>query len=100
VLGAHDLLHDAQLVARGFWQRLSRPYIGEHYAPAAPYRLDGRVPPIAWPAPTLGEHNATVLGGVLGLDADARAALEARGIIGTRARADAPGPANEQRTSG
>ena len=35
-------------------------------------------------APTFGEHNERVLGGVLGLSPDELRELEAEGVIGTR----------------
>ena len=41
--------------------------------------------PIRTPAPTLGEHNAEVLAEVLHLPPAEIAALEASGIIGTKA---------------
>ena len=36
------------------------------------------------PAPTLGQHNADVLSGELGIGADKLAELERDGVIGTR----------------
>jgi crotonobetainyl-CoA:carnitine CoA-transferase CaiB-like acyl-CoA transferase len=36
-------------------------------------------------APTLGQHNASVLGDLLGLDTASIAALTEKGVIGTRA---------------
>jgi hypothetical protein len=79
------LLHDPHLAARGFWAQAERRFVGAHVLPRAPYALDGRRPAVSLPAPTLGEHNAEVLGGVLGMGAAEVAALEADGIIGTRA---------------
>jgi hypothetical protein len=38
--------------------------------------------PVRWPAPTMGQFNREVLGGVLGLDDAAIAALAERGVIG------------------
>jgi crotonobetainyl-CoA:carnitine CoA-transferase CaiB-like acyl-CoA transferase len=85
VYAAQDLLGDPQLVASGFWRRVERRFIGSHITPLAPYRLDGRTPPLRNPAPTLGEYNAAVLTGELGLSGDEITALETAGVIGTRA---------------
>lgn len=79
-----DLVDDPQLRARGFWQMLDREYVGVQPNPVPPYR-EGIDPfPIEAPAPTLGQHNDDVLGGLLGLNGAALADLERRGIIGTR----------------
>ncbi|MBI3375467.1 MAG: CoA transferase [Betaproteobacteria bacterium] len=85
VLAAEDLLRDPQLAAAGTWRRAERKYIGSHIVPLAPYRLDGSAPPLHRPAPTLGEHNAEILGGELGLAACELDELAAAGVIGTRA---------------
>ncbi|HUB15283.1 MAG TPA: CoA transferase [Acetobacteraceae bacterium] len=87
---AHQLPDDPQLREAGFWQWLERPFIGRHLVPAAPYRLDGAPPPLARPAPTLGQHNQEVLGERLGLGAAELERLERTYVIGTRAavRAD------------
>ena len=82
---AHDLPNDPQLLAAGFWQWLERPFIGRHVVPLAPYRLDGVPPPLARPAPTLGQHNQDVLSERLGLDAVEFERLERQRVIGTRA---------------
>ena len=80
------LVRDPQLVARGFWQPVDRAWLGHHAQPSAPFREAGQGPfPVRRPAPLLGEDNAAVLGGLLGLSADALAALAAAGIIGTEA---------------
>ena len=74
-----------QVQARGFYEPVEHPLAGTHRFPAMPARF-GRQPDrwFARPAPTLGEHNAEVLGGLLGVDDDELARLEAAQIIGTR----------------
>lgn len=73
-----------QVNARGFYEPVEHPLAGTHRFPAIPVRF-GRQPD-RWftrPAPMLGEHNAEVLGDLLGLDGDDLARLEAAQIIGT-----------------
>ena len=84
VTPAHALLEDQGLLAAGFWRRAERRYVGSHVVPKPPYSLAGVAPPLNRPAPTLGEHNASVLSRVLGLAADDIASLERDGIIGDR----------------
>ena len=74
-----------QVNARGFYEAVEHPLAGTHRFPAFPVRF-GRQPDrwFARPAPTLGEHNAEVLGGLLGVDEEELARLEAAQIIGTR----------------
>ncbi|WP_431305551.1 CoA transferase [Sediminicoccus sp. BL-A-41-H5] len=80
------LRSDPHLAARGFWQAAERPFLGRHKLPSAPFRPLGGAPlPITRAAPTLGQDNAAILGGLLRLDAARLAALEADGIIGTEA---------------
>lgn len=80
------IVDDPHLVAREFWPRVERAYIGTQPQPLPPYRMNGRVLPVRRPAPTLGEHNAEVLGGRLGLDEVALRRLNDEGVIGTEAR--------------
>lgn len=80
------LARDPQLRERGFWQGTERAWLGRHDQPSAPFREAGRGPyPVRRPAPTLGEDNAAVLSGLLGLSAARLAELEAGGIIGAEA---------------
>ena len=74
-----------QVQARGFFEAVEHPLAGTHRFPAFPVRF-GRQPDrwFARPAPTLGEHNAEVLGGLLGVDEEELTRLEAAQIIGTR----------------
>jgi crotonobetainyl-CoA:carnitine CoA-transferase CaiB-like acyl-CoA transferase len=54
--------------------------------PGQPFRSE-RIPQwLRTPAPRIGEHNARVIGGLLGLGADELRALDADGVIGTRPR--------------
>ncbi|WP_424812290.1 CoA transferase [Roseococcus sp. YIM B11640] len=81
-----ELRQDPHLAARGFWQERERAFIGTHTLPSAPLRMQGGPPlDIRRPAPTLGQHNAAVLGGMLGISPAEIEALEAAGIIGTEA---------------
>jgi crotonobetainyl-CoA:carnitine CoA-transferase CaiB-like acyl-CoA transferase len=72
-----------QLSARGFFERLEHPVVGDQPFAALPFRFASVDRWLTRPAPTMGEHNAEVLGGELGLSDDELAALEAAGVIGT-----------------
>jgi crotonobetainyl-CoA:carnitine CoA-transferase CaiB-like acyl-CoA transferase len=76
-------LDDPQMRARGFFEAVDNPLVGEQYYPTWPVRLSGG-PVRVWaaPAPTLGQHTAEVLG-ELGIDAAELARLEAEHVIGT-----------------
>jgi crotonobetainyl-CoA:carnitine CoA-transferase CaiB-like acyl-CoA transferase len=78
-----EMLEDQQLVARGFVQHVEREYIGRHPEPSLPFRGDDGVIPIRFAAPTLGQFNAEVLMGDLGLSQAEYSELERSGIIGT-----------------
>jgi crotonobetainyl-CoA:carnitine CoA-transferase CaiB-like acyl-CoA transferase len=84
VYDARDLLADPHLAARGFWQMTERAYVGRQPGPVPPYRAGEQPYRIDTPAPTLGEHNRRVLGGLLGLDAAELARLARLGVIGER----------------
>jgi len=80
-----DLYQDPHLVARGFWQTVDRAYIGPHPHSSLAFREGTEPYPIGFPAPTLGQFNAEVLGGLLGLSPAELARLAAAGVIGTEA---------------
>ena len=89
-----DLDRDPHLVARGFWHRVNRPFIGDHWQSSPAFRDADSAPAPRLLAPTLGEHNADILGGLLGLSVQQIDALAAAEIIGTvpkprRAQGDA-----------
>ena len=75
---------DEQMRARGFWQPIVHPVVGEIDYPAWPVRYSNRPdPPGRSPAPLLGQHTAEVLG-ELGISDEELEALRAAGIIGDR----------------
>ena len=89
-----DLDKDPHLLARGFWHRVDRPFIGPHWQSSAAWREGPNAYPIRRVAPTLGQDNASILIGMLGLDATDLARFADADIIGTvpkprRAQGDA-----------
>lgn len=79
-----EMLTDPHLLATGFIQNIDRAFIGPHPQPSMPLR-EGSLPyAVRSPAPTLGQHNREVLGGILGLSDNELGELSRDGIIGTR----------------
>lgn len=74
---------DPQLAARGYFETCTHPVVGTHPIPSVPFRLAGVERWIRSPAPTLGEHNRTILREMLGMSDAEIAALEAKEVIGT-----------------
>jgi crotonobetainyl-CoA:carnitine CoA-transferase CaiB-like acyl-CoA transferase len=84
VVNAYDADKDEQMNARGFWEPVEHPLVGELRYPGWPMRLTPG--PERWyrtPAPLLGEHNDEVLA-ALGVTPEVRAALRADRVIGDR----------------
>lgn len=80
---AHEL---EQPRSRGFFETIDRPIVGPHEMWGMPVKALER-PEWVWqqrPAPTLGEHNDEVLGGIAGLSAEELDALRAASVIGDR----------------
>jgi crotonobetainyl-CoA:carnitine CoA-transferase CaiB-like acyl-CoA transferase len=75
-----ELLNDPSLHERGIMQVIQHPTTGEVTVPAWPVRFDG-APARVKPSPLLGQHNADVLGGWLGISAAELGALKAEGIV-------------------
>ena len=71
-------------VARGFFEEVPHVVVGSLPIAGMPFRMSGRPTWIDTPAPTMGQHNADVLGGMLGLDDAELARLTESGVIGTR----------------
>lgn len=80
-----DRMYDvAQLDARGFYQDLDHSITGRHRFPGWPFRISpGPAHHHRTAAPTLGQHNAEVLG-ALGLSDHEVAALREQRVIGER----------------
>lgn len=81
-----ELATDPHLASRGFWKLMEREHAGVLPHPAAPYRVGEKPFDIDRPAPTLGQHNRELLGGLLGLSDAELDDLEREGIIGTAPR--------------
>jgi crotonobetainyl-CoA:carnitine CoA-transferase CaiB-like acyl-CoA transferase len=88
VLSGADLFRDDHLRARGFVQELDREWIGTREYTGMWAAFSETPGTLRSPAPLLGEHNREVLGGLLGLDDDELAGLEAETVIGTVPLAD------------
>jgi len=85
VVDASRVLRDVpQLAARGYWEAPEHPVVGPMPLPGQPFRYASVERWLRTPAPTLGQHNREVLGGLLGIDDAELAELEAEGLIGTR----------------
>src|ERR1700726_2697569 len=74
-----ELMNDPSLAERGIMQTIEHPTTGKVKMPAWPVRFDG-TPPKVKPSPLLGQHNADVLSGWLGIAASEVEALRAEGI--------------------
>jgi crotonobetainyl-CoA:carnitine CoA-transferase CaiB-like acyl-CoA transferase len=73
-----------QLVHRRFFESVEHPVHGSSLIATFPFRLPDDAGPVhRRPAPLLGEHNAEVLGELLGVTDDELARLAASGVIGT-----------------
>jgi crotonobetainyl-CoA:carnitine CoA-transferase CaiB-like acyl-CoA transferase len=73
-----------QLRARGYFETPEHPVVGAMPLPSLPFRYASIDRWLRTPAPTLGQHNETVLCGILGLSPSDLRDLEAEGVIGTR----------------
>jgi formyl-CoA transferase len=75
-----ELMNDPSLAERGIMQRIEHPTTGEVTMPAWPVRFDGATARVK-ASPLLGQHNAEVLGGWLGIANAEVEALRAEGIV-------------------
>jgi benzylsuccinate CoA-transferase BbsF subunit len=76
----HLIEEDPQLAARGYWERLAHPEMGETLYTAPPFRVDGERVELERP-PLLGEHTDQTLSEVLGLPAAEIERLREEGVL-------------------
>jgi CoA:oxalate CoA-transferase len=78
---APEVMNDPHMHERGMLERVEHPELGPIVVPTTPLRLHGvpRRPHV--PSPTIGQHNAEIYGGWLGLSAAEIAGLRAEGVI-------------------
>ncbi len=79
-----EVLHDAGMHERGMLRWVDHPEVGRVVLPSTPLRIAGAPPPDLAPSPFLNQHEADVLGGMLGLGEAEREALRASGALGPR----------------
>ena len=75
---------NVQLQSRGYFETPEHPVVGAMPLPSLPFRYASVDRWLRTPAPTVGQDNERVLGGVLGLSPEEINDLEAGGVIGTR----------------
>jgi CoA:oxalate CoA-transferase len=75
-----ELLDDPQYAATGFFQDIDHPRTGTTHYPGGAFQPHP-APCLHARAPLLGEHNALIYGGWLGLSPHERARLRAQGVL-------------------
>ena len=82
VATTREVVENAQLTARGYWQDVPHPELGRVVRYPGPFARPSSTPlRFRHRPPTVGEHNREILGGELGLDDTALAALAAEGVV-------------------
>jgi crotonobetainyl-CoA:carnitine CoA-transferase CaiB-like acyl-CoA transferase len=76
------LYEHPQLQARGYYETIAHPVVGEMATPTWPFRMRSIDRWLRAPAPTLGQHNHEILVGDLGMDEARLEALRSAGVIG------------------
>jgi len=82
VLNVAELATDPHYRARGFLERVEHPEAGTHLTTGISWQIGGLAAHIRQPAPGLGQHNALVLGELLGVSEEVRERLTSANIIG------------------
>ena len=81
LLSIADIFADPQYAARGNLQTLDDPRVGALTLPGPMPRMSRTPPELRTAGPALGSANSSVLGGLLGIEADTLADFARRGII-------------------
>jgi crotonobetainyl-CoA:carnitine CoA-transferase CaiB-like acyl-CoA transferase len=81
VYSSKDIYKDPHFNARRFFAAINHPHTGPVIYPTQPFRLHGTPCAEPRPAPTLGQHNEEIYGGMLGLSAQKLKSLRREGVI-------------------
>jgi len=81
VRNAPEVMNDRHMHERGMLERIDHPELGEIVVPSTPLRLHGTDRVETRPSPTVGQHNAEIYGGWLGLSAAEIRELKETGAI-------------------
>jgi crotonobetainyl-CoA:carnitine CoA-transferase CaiB-like acyl-CoA transferase len=81
VRSAPEVMNDPHMHERGMLERIDHPELGEIVVPTTPLRLHGTDKVETGVSPTIGQHNAEIYGGWLGLSPAEIAELTESGII-------------------
>ncbi len=84
VLSPSQMLEHPHFVARNTVRTVQDPLAGPVAIPGFPIKSSSPLPPDDHPTPALGQHNAEVLGGMLGISESRLAELEAAGVIASK----------------
>jgi CoA:oxalate CoA-transferase len=76
-----EVMHDRHMHERGMLEWIEHDEIGPVVVPNSPLRFHGADKVETTPSPKLGQHNAEVYGGWLGLSAEEIAELKRDGVI-------------------
>ena len=81
VRNLREVMNDAHMHQRGMLETIDHPELGRIVVPTSPLRYHGTDKVETTPSPAVGEHNAAVYGGWLGLGDGEIADLKASGVI-------------------
>jgi crotonobetainyl-CoA:carnitine CoA-transferase CaiB-like acyl-CoA transferase len=81
VRGVEEMVEDRHLHERGALAQIHHPQLGDLVVPHSPLRYRGSPLAALEPSPALGQHNAEVYGGLLGLSTAEVDQLRASGVI-------------------
>ena len=76
-----DIFQDPQFAARGSMIEVDDPVMGELKMPAIVPRMSSGLGRVKHLAPSLGQHNDDIYGGLLGISPEKLAALEEEGVV-------------------
>jgi crotonobetainyl-CoA:carnitine CoA-transferase CaiB-like acyl-CoA transferase len=78
---APEIMHDPHMHERGMLEHIDHPELGPIVVPTSPLRLHGLAKAPAGPSPMVGQHNAEIYGGWIGLSTEEIATLKNEGVI-------------------